>query len=421
MYHLLLNVTSDENEESRQPQAWEPELCRTLVFEREPSRSVSQLTFYINPVSLRLDYLHISNVAGGMLCSQRFIEVLTSESIPFTVYPAQLVDETTGKPLAEHYFFWIPQWIEDAVDWEHSEVWINPETGKRHFTKLILTAACEIAAPPLFQSAETGRYFVHDRVRIRLQAAAGLTGVGFAPLDAAYLPLLGIRRLELEHLLQEHPDDVKRWCDLSDLLEQLRRYHAALEAIDRALILKSDLARAWWTRGHLLRELGRPQEALEAFKQTVRIDPQSGAWQEYSAVLRELGSAEEALAIAERLVQVRSKAPQSWYELGVAHASLGHYEIALQAFERALTLGRGPRIDETYLGKGEMLYQLGRYVEALETYMRGLKLKPWKKAMWEGKAKVLRALGRDGEAKAAEQEVRELEQRRERNLRARPV
>lgn len=420
MYYLLVQNTSDEDKECRRIQAVEPELCRMLVFERASLMPEVKLSFHISPSCLQLDCLQVSNAVSGRLCSQRFTEMLTSESIPFIAYPVQLLDEMTGKPIEANYSFWIPRSIEGAIDWESSEVWINPETGKRHLSKLVLTAPIEAARPLLFQSKETGLCLVHDKVRTRLQTT-GITGVAFAPLDAASMPPLGAQKLELERILQRHPDNVEDWCKLSGILWQLHRQQEALVAIDRALTLKPDLEAAWRLRGHILYELEHLQEALEAFKQAIQANPQSVAWKDYSAVLLRLGSKEEALASAEHLVQIWSSSPVSWYELGAARAAIGHAEEALQAFEEALRLGRGPRLIETYLGKGEMLYQLGYYEEAQRAYRRGLELRPWKRELWEGKAKALRALGRPEEAEIAEEERRKLDQEREKNLKARPL
>ena len=326
MYYLLVQITSDEDKECRRIQAVEPELCRRLIFERALQKPGMKLSFRINPLCLHKDCLQVSNVSGGRLCSQHFIDVLTSESIPFTAYPVHLLDVTTGKPIAAHYWFWIPIWIEGTIDWETSEVWVNPETGKRHLTKMVLIASGE-AAPLLFQTKETGHYLIHDKVRTRLQVA-GITGVAFAPLDAASIPLLGVQKLELERILQRHPDNVEDWCKLSYLLWQLHRQQESLAAIDRALTLKPDLEEGWYRRGLILYELEHLQEALEALKQAVQANPQSLAWKDYSAVLRRLGSKEEALASAEHLVQIWSSSPVSWYELGAARAAMGHAEEA---------------------------------------------------------------------------------------------
>ena len=124
-----------------------------------------------------------------------------------------------------------------------------------------------------------------------------------------------------------------------------------------------------------------------------------------------VGCYEEALASAQQLVQVKDKAYLAWYELALAHKALGHDEEALQALERALRAGGNvlPAIPQS---KGDWLYQLGRYEEARAAYEFGLRGSPRVRALWAGKTKALRALKRDQEAEAAEQELQRLEQRR---------
>ncbi len=419
MYYQLIETPLAEEVERELPEAVDPELCTRLVDEPDLPRSLVELTFHIGLSCLHVDYLPIRNVSRAMLCSQRFINVLTSMSVPFTTYLARLLEWNTEHLIAVDYFFWLPQQVKDTIDWEHSEDWVDYETGARWLTKLVLTAECEAAAPLLFHAKGSGRYFVHDRLRTQLEAA-GITGVTFVPLDDAYNPYAGLKRLELERILQEHPDDWVGWCKLSDTLVTTRRYKEALEPLNRALALKPDLEIAWYKQGRILHRLGYLQEALEALKRAIELKPQSLACGEYWTVLRKLGRQEEALATAEQWVKIWGKSPLPWYELGAAHAVLEHYEEALYAIERGLALGGGARLDDLFRVKADVLYKLGRYEEALATCEVRLQATPLVRAIWEVKAKSLHALGRNKEALEAEEELHKLEQRRLENLSKKP-
>ena len=297
---------------------------------------------------------------------------------------------------------------------------IDPQLGKRHLSKLVLTAPVEAKRPLLFRTKESGRYLIHEKLRARLQSA-GITGAAFASLDSASLPLLGVQKLDSERRLQKHSMNVEGWCELASLQWQLHRQQEALMAIDRALLLNPHLDEAWRLRGLILHDGGHLQEARDAFQQAIQTNPQSIAWIDYTAVLRELGFKKVALESTIHLVQIWNNSPLAWYELGAIQAEMEEYEQALQAFEKALVIGGGTRLVETYLGEAEMLFQLGHYEEALRAYTRGLQLRPWEQALWEGKAKVLCVLGNMEEAEGAEEKVRKLEQEREKNLRARPT
>jgi tetratricopeptide (TPR) repeat protein len=421
MYYLLITSVFDEEAQYGAPQAIDPRLCLRLASERDSPRSILPLQFYISQACLQLDYLDIQNTTGK-LCSQDFISVLERMHVPFTVYSANLFEKGTNRPLPARYYFWIPQWIEGAVDYEHSEEWINDETGVRRLTKLVLTSEYEAKAPLLFQIKEGGYYLVHDKLRMQFQAT-GITGVAFAPLDAVYMPREGIKIVELKRILEEHRDDWIQWSELGHRQVLVHRYQDALDSLDQVFALKSDVEEAWHRRGNILHTLRNLQDALDALKRAIEIEPRSRAWNEYSAVLRESGCHGEALASAEHAIQIWSKSSASWYELAAAHVALGHYEAALQAIERGLALGGGggPRLAEMYRIKGEALSQLGQYEEALSTYTVGLSCSPLVRALWAAKAGVLHNLGRNEEASIAQQELERLERQREKNLHKRPI
>lgn len=452
MYSILIDAYIDTLVERDRPRAQDPKLCAQLVDERDVQRPEVQLLFHIGLSSLQQDVHRIRNVSAGRLASERFIDVLKRMSVPFTAYPTTLVEELTGQPFPNRYYFWISRRIvsNDAVDWEHSEEYVDGETGVRRLTKLVLRDDILSTAPLLFVTG--GHDLVHKSLQMEFEAAR-ITGIAFAPLDAIYAPLSGIKRMELERKLQEHPNDWVLWYELSGTFLSAKHFGAALEALDRALALNPGLREAWERRGSIFSILGQLQDAREALSRAIRLQPQPqlrigrknalyssksnrnkeipiniehllelSAWVKYCAVLQELDYKEEALEVAHDLVQTWNQSPLSWYALGKAQTALGHHEEALQAIERGFAIMGpiGPDIEEIHGLRGEILYHLGRYREALAAYQTGLASRPNHRGLYVGKIKVLHALGRHKEAIKAERELQELEQEREENLKKRP-
>jgi tetratricopeptide (TPR) repeat protein len=418
MYSLLILAPHDDQEELDLPQALDPQFCERLSSKRDSFVPLQQpLTFQLGPLSLHRDYLRIKN-APGNLCSERFIEIFENASVPFTAYPVLLLDRETEQSIPARYFFWLPKWVksEEIIDQKRSEIWVDAETGFSQLATLALKPESEATAPLLFRTA--GGCLIHDKLRTNLEAA-GINGILFAPLDTVSSPYSGIKLEKVRQHLHAQPDDRETWSELSRLLIKLHRYEEALAALDHVLALNTQDADAWYKRGQLLYRLGRLPEALAALKQAIELDMQSWAWKEYSQVLRELGRTEEALASAQQLVASKDKAYLSWYELGQALLALGHAEEALHTFNRSLRAGGNVLVDVPK-SKGDLLYQLGRYEEALEAYTFGLQGNRWARGLWAGKAKTLRALGREQEAEAAEQELRKLGARREAMLKRGP-
>lgn len=420
MYSQLIDVAADNEIWSNLPESLDAKLCMQLIDTYETFQPSITLTFSAGRAGIGRDYLPVQRVSGGWLCSQRFLDVLTKASVPFTAYPAQLLEQDTEQPIEANYSFWMPYRIKNAIDVQRSQIRTDPETGRRSFLEIVLTEECEKTAPLLFHARGSGRYFVHDSLRIQL-VEAGITGIDFAPLDAASAPKVGIKKQTLERALQEHPDDWEKWVSLSDALVQLNYYQEALVPLKKALALKPNWEKAWYKYGRLLYRLKRFQEALEALQQAVERQPESAAWGEYCATLRELGKNEEALKHAQHWAKIWSHSPLPWYELGATYAALGRYSDALPALDKSLELGGGARVEDVFRLLGSVLSTLGRYDEALEVYEEVLKTYPQKKIFWVGKATALKYLGLSEEAEKAEQHIRQLEILREENLKRRPL
>ncbi|MBI1868920.1 MAG: tetratricopeptide repeat protein, partial [Methylocystis sp.] len=111
-----------------------------------------------------------------------------------------------------------------------------------------------------------------------------------------------------------------------------------------------------------LRELGRPEEALAAFEETMRRFPRNEvAPTAYAETLRELGRPEEALAAFEdnmRRFPRNDVAPNAYAE---TLRELGRLEEALAAFEE--TMRRFPRNEVAPRARAHLLAELGRFPE----------------------------------------------------------
>ncbi|HZO72030.1 MAG TPA: tetratricopeptide repeat protein [Ktedonobacteraceae bacterium] len=422
MYYLFLEKMPDENSVLDPPQAVNPSLCQKLV---EDMRFVERhqlqeqgliVEFLLDPSSLHLDYLPAVGIYGSKLCSQRFLEILKQEAVPCVAYPARLLDHHSKQVLTDSYFFLIFPFRNNVIDWERSEsIAISEETGDRQLSKIVLTEACETSAPLLF--CTRARYFIHERLRTQLEKA-NLQGMTFAPLDTAVSPYTSIEISTLQRHLQTHAEDWSSWCKLSDCFRRLGRQEEALEALSQALKLKPDEAEIWYKRGQLRRKLGRFQEALEAIEQAIQIEQSILFWNEYCIILQRLGRFDQLAVEAEKGVRLWGEdSPIPWFHLGTACEILADYENALFAANKGLELGGGGYRYDLLQLKGQVLYKLGRYEDALDTYEAGLAQNKLFSSFWSGKTTVLRALGKQEEAQAVE---KTFEQSREARRKKRP-
>jgi tetratricopeptide (TPR) repeat protein len=105
----------------------------------------------------------------------------------------------------------------------------------------------------------------------------------------------------------------------------LRRYDAALESYDRALVLRPDFAEALSNRG---------------------------------AALQKLERFEEGLASVDRALALRPDYAEAHYNRGLTLHELARFEEAVESCDRALALALRPDYADALLNRGVALHQV---------------------------------------------------------------
>ena len=194
--------------------------------------------------------------------------------------------------------------------------------------------------------------------------------------------------------------DATAACVRAETLRDLGRYEEALAAFEDTIRRFPQNEVAPTARAETLCDLGRYEEALTAFEDTVRRFPQNEVAPTARAeTLRDLGRYEEALAAFEdtmRRFPLDEVAPTARAE---TLRDLGRHEEALAAFED--TMRRFPLGEVAPTARAETLRDLGRYEEALTAFEDTIHRFPQNEVARNARAETLRDLGRYEEALAA--------------------
>ncbi|HEY1687075.1 MAG TPA: tetratricopeptide repeat-containing glycosyltransferase family protein [Tepidisphaeraceae bacterium] len=135
-----------------------------------------------------------------------------------------------------------------------------------------------------------------------------------------------------------NPNLPAAWINLSLVLSQTIRFSEAIESAKCAIELDYNFAPAHAALGQALSR-DDPRAALEAFKQTLHLDPnQPDALNNVGAVLMDLGHYEDALAAFERAVKLAPEFAFAWNNLGICLTRMNRAADGLTCFERAIAL-----------------------------------------------------------------------------------
>ncbi len=95
---------------------------------------------------------------------------------------------------------------------------------------------------------------------------------------------------------------------------------------------------------------------------------------EQGILLAATGEYELAIEAFEKALQINPDKHEARYNKGNALSDLGRYELAIEAYEKALQIT--PDNCDAWNNKGVMLNNLGRYELAIEAYEKALQIKP---------------------------------------------
>ena len=150
---------------------------------------------------------------------------------------------------------------------------------------------------------------------------------------AKTLLVLGLRakaRDVFQDILSINPLDVLALNSLAYDELNHRRLVPALDFYERALAQTPANANAHFNVGFVCEELGRSQEAENAFRAALRIDEKlDRAWYGLGLVLVRQQRLEESLVAFKRNTELQSMSPYAWYQMARVHMELGQADEAL--------------------------------------------------------------------------------------------
>ena len=201
-------------------------------------------------------------------------------------------------------------------------------------------------------------------------------------------------------VLQRHPTHPDA-LHLRGVLACQRGQHAVGVAFITQAIQANPLQPTYFlNRGIALRDLQRPQDALEDFEHAIRLDPNNvAAFRNQGIALRDLGRPEEALASYDHAIRLNPNAAEAYFNRGNLLRELHRNEEALADFDRALQ--HDPSHAVAFNNRGNVLLELRLLDQALASYCEALRLNPGYSAAYNNHGNALREMHRYSEALAS--------------------
>jgi protein O-mannosyl-transferase len=177
--------------------------------------------------------------------------------------------------------------------------------------------------------------------------------------------------------------------------------HQSRMYIDIEMLYRTTISRnptCWMAQvnlGNILYQANRIPEAMDLFKQAMRINPSAACWSLGNALLLK-GRTSEAIDQYKQALQVDPDYAEAHSNLGNALLLTGRTAEAIREYEQAL------RIDPAYAtahnNLGNALIRTGRASEAVEQYKQALRMTPNSASAHNGLGAALAQMGQVSQA-----------------------
>ena len=200
--------------------------------------------------------------------------------------------------------------------------------------------------------------------------------------------------------IELNPQLADAWNNKGIALKAQNKYDEAIVASDKAIELNPRLAKTWYNKGLALGNQGKYDEAIQVYNRAIEIDPKDAdVCYNKGMALRLLGrttKADATLAHAKR--KLNSKGNDLF--------DLEKYAEAIKAYD--IALAADPKYVNAWINKGTAFFRLDRYDEAIAAFNQVIKMDPKHADAWHRKGVVLKKMGRKVAADDAFAKAKEL-------------
>jgi tetratricopeptide (TPR) repeat protein len=176
-------------------------------------------------------------------------------------------------------------------------------------------------------------------------------------------------------IIKDKPDFETAYLGLGNALKEQGKLEEAVEAYKKALAVKPDYADAYYNIGVTVQEQGKLEEAIEAYNKVLAIQPDyDDAYYNMGNVLKKQGKLEEAIEAYTKELTTNPDYAVAYYNIGIVRDDQGKLEEAIEAYTKALAIK--PDYADAYINTGIVRHDQGKLEEAMEAYTKALAIKP---------------------------------------------
>lgn len=145
--------------------------------------------------------------------------------------------------------------------------------------------------------------------------------------------------MKVRKRLDDNPDDTDAWYHLADLYDRNGQYEQAIEAYKNVIRLKPDKGYAYFKMGTAYNRINQADEAIKAhLKALEHLSDNPVIYNNLGIAYGKLGKLDEEIVALEKALKLRSRYVAARYNLGYTFLKKGDRKAATQQYQMLLDL-----------------------------------------------------------------------------------
>ena len=179
----------------------------------------------------------------------------------------------------------------------------------------------------------------------------------------------------LTQALHLQPKTAELHAHLGSVYLQQQQLSEAMNCYQRAVALNPQFAAAYWEMGRLWKQMGDPDQSTDCWYRALQLEPSWGTAREHWSLgtsLVEQNKLEQAVQSYRQAIRIDPKLAEAYHNLGVVLGKQKRWQEALQEHRQAVMLN--PENPQFWAGLGRALVMHESWEEAIAVYQKVTKL-----------------------------------------------
>jgi len=171
------------------------------------------------------------------------------------------------------------------------------------------------------------------------------------------------------------------WFVRMDVLDKKGDLAGLLAHVQRWSQAEPGNSTSWSALGLTYAKLGQHSQAVEAYREALRIDPKrAGLWYYLGNAYGVLGDQPNQIEAYRKALQIDPKYANAWNNLGTVYGGTGQQDKAIDAFREALR--NDPQHAGAWANLGSAYALLREFVKAIDAFREALRIDPKNTVAW---------------------------------------